>query len=134
MSKDGLAVAPEGTTSAPKTMYREEEQDETVSRGCVRVTEVIAYDATKEKRRHPPEKEGLIGEIMTDRDGNTLYVESSRGPFFCQDSEQFLVFRENNPDARLESFGIQMLRSTAVKRINKRENVEQFTRKGATNG
>ena len=129
MSKDGLAVASAETTSAPG-MYREEEQDETVARGCVRVTEVIAYDATKELRRHPPDKEGLVGEIMTDRNGDKLYVEKSRGPYFYQDIEDFQVFRENNPEARLETFGIQMLKSTAKKRINKPENMKQF-RKGA---
>jgi hypothetical protein len=131
MSKDGLAVAPQGTTSAPKGMYREEEQDETVARGCVRITEVIAYDATKTPRRYPPEEPGIAGAIMTDRSGKTLYVENSRGPYFYQDSEDFVIFKENNPNARLETFGIQVLRSTAVKYINRPENIEQFTRKGA---
>ena len=130
MSKEGLAAtSTTETTPAPKTMYREEEQDETVARGCVRVTEVIAYDATKEPRRHPPERDGTRGEIRKDKDGNILYVEKSRGPYFYQDPEDFLIFKENNPDARLESFGIQMRKSTAIKRLNKPENMKQFERK-----
>ncbi len=121
MSKDGLAVAPQGTTPAP-TMYREEEQDETVARGCVRVTEVIAYDFVK------------METIMDEQTGKPTdmkrKIEKSRGPYFYQEIEDFQVFRENNPKARLETFAIQMLKSTAVKRIDKPENMKQF-RKGA---
>jgi len=128
MSKDGLAVASEETTTAP-TMYREEEQDEAVARGHVRVTEVIAYDATKTPRRYPPESLTDKGRIMKDADGNTMYVEIGRGPYFFQDSEDFIIFKENNPKARLETFGVQMLKSTAIKKINNPENMKQFRRK-----
>ena len=121
MSKDGLAVASEETTSAPKGMYREEEQDETVARGCVRVTEVIAYDFVRMEKV----RDELTGKF-TDMERK---VERSRGPYFYQDSEDFIIFKENNPDARLESFGIQMLKSTAIKRMNSRENMKQFTRR-----
>jgi len=128
MSKTGLAEASQETTPAPE-MYREMEQDETVARGCVRVTEVIVYDPTKKPRRYVPDKVGGIGEIMKDKDGNTIYEEISRGPFFYQDSEDFLALQENNPKSRFETFGIQMLKSTAKKRMNKPENMKQFERK-----
>lgn len=122
MLDKGLAAAPStGTTSAPKTMYRDEEQDVAVARGCVRVTEVIAYDFVRMEKV----RDELTGEF-TDKERK---IERSRGPYFYQDSEDFLVFRENNPDARLESFGIQMRKSTAKKRINKPENMKQFERK-----
>ncbi len=120
MSKDGLAVAPEGTTPAPKAMYREEEQDETVARGCVRITEVIAYDFVRME---------TIKDEQTGQDTDMKRkIEKSRGPYFYQDSEDFIVFKENNPKARLETFGIQVQRSTAVRYINKPENIEQFRR------
>jgi len=120
MSKDGLAVAPDGTTPAPKVMYREEEQDETVARGCVRITEVIAYDFVRME---------TIKDEQTGKDTDMKRkVEKSRGPYFYQDSEEFLVFKENNPKARLETFGIQVQRSTAVRYINKPENIKQFRR------
>ncbi len=128
MSRDGLAVAFEKTTPAP-TMFRDEEQDETVARGCVRVTEVIAYDATKVPQRHPQDKLGGKGEIKKDVDGNILYVEVGRRPYFYQDAEDGLVFRENNPKARLETFSIQMLKSIAIKRLDDPENMKQFKRK-----
>ncbi len=119
MSKDGLAVAPHGTTPAPG-MYREEEQDETVSRGCVRVTEVIAYDFVRME---------VIKDEQTGKDTDMKRkIEKSRGPYFYQNSEDYVVFRENNPDARLETFGIQVLRSTAIKYMNSPENIEQFRR------
>lgn len=119
----GLAVASEKTTSAPKMMFKEEEQDETVARGCVRITEVIAYDFVRME---------TIKDEQTGKDTDMKRkIEKSRGPYFYQDSEDFLIFRENNPDARLETFGIQVLKSTAIKYINRPENIEQFTRKGA---
>ncbi len=121
MSKDGLAVASEETTSAPKGMYREEEQDETVARGCVRVTEVIAYDFVR--------MEKVMDELTGKPTDKERKIEKSRGPYFYQDSEDFLIFRENNPKARVESFGIQMLKSVAIKRLNKPENMKQFERK-----
>ena len=120
MSKDGLAAAPTGTTSAPKSMYHEEEQDETIARGCVRVTEVIAYDFVRME---------VIKDEQTGKDTDMeRKIEKSRGPYFYQDSEDFLVFKENNPKARIETFGIQILRSTAIKYINRPENIEQFTK------
>lgn len=129
MSKQGLAETHHGTTPAPKTMYREIEQDENVARGHVEVIEIIAYEATKAPRRHPPEKDGLIGEIMTDRDGNKLFVENSRTPYFCQDPEDALIFAENNPKVRTESFTVQVRKSTAVKYLDDPRNMKQFERK-----
>ena len=128
MRNDGLAGASKGTTSAP-TMYEEIEQGDEVARGHVQVKEIIAYDATKTPRRHPPEKEGLVGEIWKDKDGNILYVENGRPPYFCQTKEQEVIFKENNPDARIETFGIQLLKSTAIKYLNDPRNVKQFTKK-----
>lgn len=118
---DGLAVASKETTSAPQGMYREEEQDESVARGCVRVTEVIAYDFVK--------METVMDSLTGKPTDMKRKVEKSRGPFFYQDSADFLVFRENNPDARLESFNIQMRKETAKERINKPENMAQFKRR-----
>lgn len=125
MENKGLAAAPSvGTTSAPG-MYRDEEQNETVARGCVRVTEVIAYDFVRME---------TVKDELTGKDTDMKRkIEKSRGPYFYQDSEDFLIFRENNSDARIESFGIQMLKSTAIKRINKPENMKQFIKRGAKN-
>ncbi len=130
MSKSGLALTPEqGTITAPKTMYREIEQGENVARGCVEIVEILAYDATKEPRRHPPEKDGTRGEIRKDKDGNILYVEIGREPYFCQDPEDALVFAENNPDVRTETFTIQLRKSTAIRYLNASRNIEQFKEK-----
>ncbi len=128
MEKQGLAEAPKRTTPAP-TMYREIEQGENVARGCVEVMEIIAYKATKEPRRHPPEKDGLKGEIKKDKDGNVLYVEIGYAPYFCQDPEDALVFAENNPDLRTESFTVQLRKSTAIKYLDSPRNMKQFERK-----
>lgn len=131
MSKDGLAGTHEGTTSAPKTMYQEIEQAENVARGHVEVIEIIAYDATKEPRRHPPDKgqaEGK-GDIIKDKDGNVLYVEISRGPYFCQDPEDAQIFSGNNPDTRTETFTVQLRKSTAIKYLDFPRNMEQFKEK-----
>ncbi len=127
MSKDGLAeTSVVETTPAP--MYVEIEQDENVARGCVRVKELIAYEATKEPRRCTPEKPGGKGEIKTDREGNTLYVEVPRKPYFCQTSEEERIFSKNNsdPKIRIETFTIQLLKSTAIDFINDPDNMEQF--------
>ncbi len=129
MIKAGLAAAYQETTSAPKTMYREIEQAENVARGHIEVIEIIAYDATKEPRRHPPEKDGTAGEIRKDKDGNILYVENGRAPYFCQDPEDALVFAENNPDARTETFTVQLRKSTAIKYLDAPRNMKQFERK-----
>ncbi len=128
MNKEGLAVASVETTPAP-AMYREVEQQENVARGCVEVIEIIAYDATKEPRRYPPEKPGIIGEIMKDKDGGVLYVEVGHAPYFCQDPEDSLIFAENNPDVRTETFTIQVTKSTAIKYLNSQRNMKQFERK-----
>jgi len=121
MSKDGLAMAPQGTTLAPKGMYREEEQDETVARGCVRVTEVIAYDFVR--------METVMDELTGKPTEMKRKIEKGREPYFYQNSEDFVAFRDNNPDARLESFDIQMRKATAIKRLNKKSNVIQFTKR-----
>ena len=114
------------TTEAPEGMYDEVEQSDNVARGCVQVTEIIAYDATKEPRRHMPEKEGGVGEIMKDKEGNILYVEIGRKPCFCQTPEDEAIYKANNPDARIETLGIQLLKSTAIKKLNDPENTKQF--------
>lgn len=129
MSDTGLAGAHKGTTAAPKTMYKEIEQAENVARGHVEVIEIIAYDPTKEPRRHPPERDGTAGEIRKDKDGNILYVEIGRAPYFCQDPEDALIFAENNPDARTETFTVQLRKATAIKYLDARRNMKQFERK-----
>ncbi len=110
----------------PETMYIEEEQGDEVARGHVLVKELIAYDTTEEKRRRVPDRPGMLGEVMKDRDGNVLYVEKSRRPYFCQTKEHEVIFSENNPGIRTESFGIQLLKSTAIKKLNDPENMKQF--------
>lgn len=116
------------TTKAP-TMYREVEQEENVARGCVEVIEIIAYDATKEPRRQEPERDGTIGEIKKDNNGKTLYVENGREPYYCQDPEDMLIFSENNPNVRTETFTVQLRKTTAIKYLNKPRNMKQFERK-----
>ena len=113
MSETGLAETSQETTPAP-TMYREEEQDETVAKGHIRVTEVIVYDVVGKKKNE---------------DGKEVDVEKGRRPYFYQDPEDYITFRDKNPKARLETFGIQMLRSTAIKYLNDSENMKQFERK-----
>ncbi len=130
---DGLAKTSKETTKAP-TMYREIEQDDNVARGHVEVIEIIAYDATKEPRRHPPDKNQVKGEIMKDRDGNTKYVEISRGPYFCQDPEDASTFAENNPDTRTETFTVQVRKSTAIKYLDSPENMKQFKKREVQHG
>ncbi len=120
--KDGLAETPVGTIPAPKGMYEEVEQDENVARGCIRVKELIAYESTKEERRNSE------NEVMKDRDGKVLYVEVPRKPCFCQTAEQERIFGENNsdPKIRIETFTIQLLKSTAIEFLNDPENMKQF--------
>ena len=127
MSKDGLVAASDTeTTTAPKTMYEEIEQEENVARGYVGVTEILAYEATEEPRRYSPENIGEQGEIRKDKSGNVLYVEKSRKPYFCQTKEQEVIFAENNPTLRLETHSIQLLKSTAIKYLNSARNMKQF--------
>ncbi len=125
----GLATTPKGTTTAPK-MYREIEQGENVARGCVEVIEIIAYDATKEPRRHPLEKDETKGRIKKDKDGEVMYVEIARKPYFCQDPEDTMIFAENNPDARTETFTVQVRKSTAIEYLNAPRNMNQFKKRG----
>ena len=121
---NGLAETSEETIPAP--MYVEMEQGENIARGCVEVTEVIAYDITKEPRRHAPAKAGVQGEIMTDKEGKTLYVEIPHAPCFCQDPALVQNFTDNHPDARIETFTIQLRKNTAIKKLNDPENMKQF--------
>ncbi len=125
---DGITKTSKETTKAP-TMYREIEQNENIARGHVEVIEIIAYDATKEPRRQPLEKGQTKGDIRKDKDGNILYVEISRGPYFCQDPEDTLTFAENNPDTRTETFTVQVRKSTAIKYIDAPENMKQFKKR-----
>ena len=130
---DGLAKTSKEITKAP-TMYREIEQDDNVARGHVEVIEIIAYDATKEPRRRIPEKDGLVGEIMKDKDGSVLYVEKGRAPYFCQDPEDALIFAENNPDARTETFTVQVRKSTAIEYLDAPRNMKQFKKREVSHG
>ena len=123
---NGLAKTSEKETTKAPTMYREIEQEENVARGCVEVMEIIAYDVTKEPRRHPLEKGETKGEIMKDKDRNVMYVEIPREPYFCQDPEDAMIFAENNPKARTETFTIQLRKSTAARYLNAPRNMEQF--------
>ena len=121
MTKDGLAEAPARTTSAPKTMYEEIEEIEDVARGHIRVKELIAYDFVRME---------TIKDELTGQDTDMKRkIEKSRGPYFCQTKEQEVVFGENNPKARIETFGIQLLKSTAIAKLNDPENMKQFERK-----
>ena len=113
-SKDGLAAAPVGTTEAPKGMYIEMEQNENVARGSVQVTELIAYDVVGKK---------------TNDVGKVTNVEKSRKKCFCQSPEDEAIYKANNSDARIETFGIQLLKSIAIKYLNDPENVKQFIAK-----
>lgn len=117
MSKDGLAVASQGTTTAP-TMYKEIEVIEDVARGHVQVVELIAYDFDK--------MVDVIDELTNQPTGKQKKLEKSRGPFFCQTKEQELVFKQNNPDARTETFTIQLLKSTAIAKIDAPKNMKAF--------
>lgn len=122
---DGLAKTSKETTEAP-TMYREIEQAENVARGCVEIIEIIGYKATKELRRHPPDKDQAIGDIIFDKEKNKLYVEIPYGPFYCQEPDQSMTFTENNPNIRTETFTIQVRKATAMAYLNDPENIKQF--------
>lgn len=104
----------ENEMAVKKTMYKEIEQDENVARGCVKVIEIIPYDPVGKRKNE---------------DGKDEIVEMGRQPYFCQDSEDALVFAENNPNARTESFTIQLMKSTAIRYLNDPENMKQFTKK-----
>ena len=126
MSKDGLAVAPQGTTAAPKGMYREIEEIEDVAKGHIRVKELIAYDFDR--------MEEVIDEYTGQSTGRQRKVEKSRGPYFCQTAEQEITFKKNKTDARMESFNIQLLKSTGIEKINNPENMKQFIEKEVNDG
>jgi hypothetical protein len=96
-----------------KTMYKEIEQDEDVARGHIKVVETIVYDVVGKKKNE---------------DGKDIPVERGR-IYFCQDKEDALILAENNPGKRTESFTVQLLKSTAVKYLNKPENIKEFTKK-----
>ncbi len=117
MSKDGLAVAPHGTTPAPG-MYEDIEEIEEVARGHVKVVELIAYEFDR--------MEEIIDDLTGKPTGKMRKVEKSRGPYFCQTKEQEVVFGKNNPDARIETFNVQLLKSTAIRKLNDPENMKQF--------
>ncbi len=123
MNKDGLAAAPAGTTEAPKEMYVEVEQDENVAKGCVQVKELIAYDFVEKKKVIEKDK---IGNVIGEKE---VIIEKSRNKCFCQSPEDAVIYKANNPDARIETFSIQLLKSTAKKYINDPENMKQFKEK-----
>lgn len=118
MSEDGLAVALKGTTSAPEGMYEDIEAIEDVARGHVIVKQLIVYEFDR--------MEEIIDGLTDKPTGKMRKVEKSRGPFFCQTKEQEVVFRENNPEGRIETFTIQLLKSTAIKKLNDPDNMKQF--------
>ncbi len=120
MSEKGLAATPARTTPAP-TMYEEIEVLENVARGHVMVTELIAYDFDR--------MVDVIDELTNQPTGKQKKLEKSRGPFFCQTKEQELVFKENNPKARVESFNVQLLKSTAIEKLNDAENMKAFVKR-----
>ena len=128
MARDeGLAAASATeTTSAPKTMYKEVEQDEEVARGHVKVMEIIVYEFDR--------MEEVIDEFTGQSTGRKRKVEKSRGPYWYQTKEQEVIFKENNPGVRTESFNVQLLKSTAIKYLNAPGNMKQFIKKGVDNG
>ena len=118
MSRDGLAAAPHGTTPAPEGMYEDIEAIEDVARGHVIVKQLIVYEFDR--------MEEIIDDLTGKLTGKMRKVEKSRGPYFCQTKEQEVVFAENNPAGRIESFTIQLLKSTAIKKLNDPGNMKQF--------
>jgi hypothetical protein len=112
MENKGLAETVKTTTNAP-TMYEEVEQEENVPRGYVKVMEVIAYDPVGKK---------------TNDVGKETVIEKGRQPYFCQNSEDIITFKENNPKARIETFAVQLLKQVAIRKINDHENMKQFGR------
>ena len=108
--------APQGTTKA--SMYREIEQEENVARGHVEVIEIIAYDFVR--------MEKILDELTGDDTGRQRKVEKGRAPYFCQDPEDALIFAENNPDVRTETFTVQLRKSMAIKYLDAPRNMKQF--------
>jgi len=118
MEKTGLAEAQTRTTSAPKTMYKEIEEIEDVARGHVKVIEILVYEFDR--------MEEVIDEFTGQSTGKERKVEKSRGPYWCQTKEQEIIFKENNFGVRIETFNIQLLKSTAIKYLNSPENMKHF--------
>lgn len=116
----GLAETPQGITKAP-TMYKEIEQEENVARGHIEVIEIIAYDFVRE--------EEVRDELSGDLTGRKRRIEKGRAPYFCQDPEDALIFAQNNPDARTETFTVQVRKSTAISYLNAPRNMKQFKEK-----
>ena len=121
MTKYGLAETQTGTISAPKEMYQELEQGDNVAKGYVQVMEIIAYDFDKTI--------DVIDELTGKPTGKKKTLEKSRKPCFCQLPEDEKIYKANNPTARIETFGVQLLKSTAIKYLNNPENVKQFKEK-----
>ena len=122
---DGLAKTSKETTKAP-TMYREIEQGDNVARGHVEVIEIIAYDFVR--------MEDVIDGLDGKPTGAKKKVEKGRAPYFCQDPEDALVFAENNPDARTETFTVQVRKSTAIEYLNAPRNMKQFKKREVQHG
>lgn len=122
MSEKGLAGAPARTTAAPKGMYQEIEALEDVAKGHVVVKELIAYDFDR--------MEEVIDELTGQPTGKMRKIEKSRKPCFCQTPEDEAIYKANNSEARIETFGIQLLKSTAIKYLNDPENMKQFIERG----
>ncbi len=110
MSEKGLAGAPARTTPAPG-MFIEMEQDEDVARGHVKVVEIIAYDKIGEKKND-------VGKVSD--------IERSRKPCFCQTSDHETIYKAKYPKARIETFTIQLLKKTAMEKLNDPDNMRQF--------
>ena len=93
---------------------RQEDAAENVAIGCTKVTELIAYD--------------VVGKETNDA-GKVKIIERGRRPYFCKTAEEEIIFKQNNPDARIETFTIQLLKSTAKERLDDPENKKQFAPK-----
>ncbi len=90
---------------------RQEQAAENVAIGCMKVTEMIVYDAIGTK---------------TNDVGKIEITERGRRPYFCRTTEEEVILKKNNPDARIETFTIQLLKSTAEKYLNDPENKKLF--------
>ena len=121
MAEEGQAQAANTATTEAPGMYVKTEQDESVARGYVQVIELIAYDFDR------MEKE--IDEHTGKFTGKEVPKEKGRKPCFCQTPEDEAIYKANNPKARIESFGVQLLKSTAIKKLNDPENMKQFKEK-----
>ena len=69
---------------------------------------------------------GIWKWTLKDKDGNILYEEKGRAPYFCQDHEDSMLFNEKNPEVRTETFTIQLRKTTAKKYIDSPRNIEAF--------